>query len=120
MGEDVAVKNRESGRSCRRSPHLSSLHPSPRGSLPLRAEGVLDRRHPPANHVWKLVGFGLLLGSLLDGCGTVGPPIPPENIGVAAKLQRAKEKAAQDQKPPEKEQEEALSEDVEQPLAIPR
>lgn len=31
----------------------------------------------------------LVLLSLL-GCGTVGPPVAPEDIGVAAKLQREK------------------------------
>ncbi|MBM4124541.1 MAG: hypothetical protein FJ246_06265 [Nitrospira sp.] len=34
---------------------------------------------------------GLFAG--LSGCGTVGPPIAPEDIGLAAKLLKDKEKA---------------------------
>lgn len=39
---------------------------------------------------WEL--FCILLVGIIGGCGTVGPPIPPEDTAVAVKLQRAKEK----------------------------
>lgn len=43
---------------------------------------------------------GVLLGGLLvihslEGCGKKGSPIPPEDIGVAAKLERERQQAAQ-------------------------
>ncbi len=44
---------------------------------------------------------GVLLGGLLvihslEGCGKKGSPIPPEDIGVAAKLERERQQAAQE------------------------
>ena len=33
-----------------------------------------------------------LVGTLFTGCGTVGPPVPPEFVGIGAKVQREKEK----------------------------
>lgn len=33
---------------------------------------------------------GVLLVGLLTGCGVVGPPIPPEDVGVAATIARQK------------------------------
>ena len=73
-----------------------------------------------------------LLGALwfaVAGCGTIGPPIPPEEIGVAAKLEREKAKARQlptPAKEPEKdtdkdtEIDEDRPEDQDQPLNMPR
>lgn len=73
-----------------------------------------------------------LLGALLlavTGCGTIGPPIPPEEIGVAAKLEKEKAKARQRPAPlkepekdkePETDQDEDRPEDQEQPLNMPR
>lgn len=41
------------------------------------------------------VFFGMLLavGGMIVGCGTIGPPIPPEEVGLAAKMIEQKEKA---------------------------
>ena len=33
-----------------------------------------------------------LAASILAGCGTVGPPVPPEFVGIGAKIQREKDK----------------------------
>lgn len=65
---------------------------------------------------------------LLGGCGTIGPPIPPEEIGIAAKIEEAKKKEAEQAKkaaeppPPEAEAEpeEDVPDDVTQPLQMPR
>jgi hypothetical protein len=32
--------------------------------------------------------IGLWAGSIVLGCGTVGPPVPPQDIGVGAKISR--------------------------------
>ena len=42
------------------------------------------------------ISIGVLLSVLL-GCGAVGPPLPPEKIGIEAKIrqQRAQENAGQ-------------------------
>jgi hypothetical protein len=56
----------------------------------------------------------------------VGPPIPPEEIGIAAKVEKEKtlelerEKAKEAQPAPEQKPEEDLPDDVTQPLFIPR
>ena len=40
-----------------------------------------------------LIGAGLSFClCFLGGCGNVGPPVPPEYVGVGAKLQKEKEK----------------------------
>jgi len=44
-----------------------------------------------------------LLVGMVGGCGTVGPPIPPEHTAIAVKLQKAKEKAAKVEQKPEEE-----------------
>ncbi|MFM8552528.1 MAG: hypothetical protein ACKOCD_09545 [Nitrospiraceae bacterium] len=69
--------------------------------------------------------IGALWLAALSGCGTVGPPIPPEEIGVAAKLAREQAQAkAQPQpakpKEPEPEPEEDRPEDENQELLMPR
>ena len=45
---------------------------------------------------WEL--FCILLMGIVGGCGTVGPPIPPEDTAIAAKLQKAKEKEKEKEK----------------------
>lgn len=62
---------------------------------------------------------GALWLTILSGCGTVGPPIPPEDIGVAAKLEKEKARAKL-QPPPEKDKDEDRPEDEEQQLSLPR
>jgi predicted small lipoprotein YifL len=41
-----------------------------------------------------------LLALWLAGCGNVGPPIPPESIGVAAKLKKEQLKKEQEKAAP--------------------
>ena len=57
-----------------------------------------------------LVLAGALVGMLFTGCGTVGPPVPPEFVGIGAKVQREKEKerAREEQRRKELEKQEAL------------
>ena len=52
-----------------------------------------SRRHPWINQ--QIGGFIIL--SLLTGCGAVGAPIPPEDVGIAAKVR----KQQRDKAPPE-------------------
>lgn len=40
-------------------------------------------------NLWVL---GIALTVALAGCGTIGPPIPPEEVGLAAKIIEQKEK----------------------------
>lgn len=40
--------------------------------------------------------LGLFVAAALAGCGTIGPPIAPEDIGVAARLQKEKEREAKE------------------------
>ena len=64
---------------------------------------------------------GALWLATLSGCGTVGPPIPPEDIGVSAKLERERVRAKQQPAPTqEPEKEEDLPEDENQQLSLPR
>ena len=46
---------------------------------------------------------GVLLAGVVTGCGTVGPPMAPEDIGLAARLRAEEEKAAKAVVKPEKE-----------------
>ncbi len=68
--------------------------------------------------------FAFLVGALwlatLWGCGTVGPPIPPEEIGVSAKLEKEKARAKLQPPLPEKDKDEDRPEDEEQQLSLPR
>lgn len=69
--------------------------------------------------------FAFLIGVLwlatLSGCGTVGPPIPPEEIGVSAKLEKEKARAKLQPPPPkEPEKEDDRPEDENQQLSLPR
>lgn len=61
--------------------------------------------------VHTLVVLWLLFGVSLAGCGAVGPPIPPEELGVAKLLEEQERKEAQDEPgKEEKAQPEALEE----------
>ncbi|MEW6543854.1 MAG: hypothetical protein AB1411_09625 [Nitrospirota bacterium] len=59
----------------------------------------------------------LLLAWALAGCGTVGPPVAPEDLGVAAKLEKAKqqEEAAKAEAERKKPEEQAVPEEEELP-----
>ena len=46
---------------------------------------------------------GVLLTGVVTGCGTVGPPMAPEDIGLAARLRAEEEKAAKAVPKPEEE-----------------
>jgi hypothetical protein len=41
--------------------------------------------------------FGVIMGVLV-GCGVVGPPVPPENVGVAPTIERQKKVEALEEK----------------------
>ncbi|MBI5410414.1 MAG: hypothetical protein HZA21_00315, partial [Nitrospirae bacterium] len=51
----------------------------------------------------------LMVAGIVAGCGTIGPPIPPEEVGLAAKIieQKEKERKAKqkDVKPAEEKKE---------------
>mgnify|MGYP001586256474 CR=1 FL=1 len=53
-----------------------------------------------------------LIGTLITGCGTVGPPVPPEFVGIGAKVQREKDK--------ERVKEEARRKELEKQQALPQ
>jgi hypothetical protein len=57
------------------------------------------------------LAFGVLLAGTAVGCGTVGAPIPPEDIGVAAKLKKAQE---QEREEAAKREHEPLVEEIEE------
>ncbi len=46
----------------------------------------------------------LLVVHFLPGCGKVGPPIPPEDVGIAAKLEEKRLEEAQISEQPEGDQ----------------
>ncbi len=65
----------------------------------------------------KLVEFlCILLVGVVGGCGTVGPPIPPEDTAIAVKLQKAKEKEKEKAAKVERKPEEAAPVQDEVPL----
>jgi predicted small lipoprotein YifL len=41
---------------------------------------------------------GMILGGLLAGCGTVGPPVPPENVGLNPIIRQQKKQEALEKK----------------------
>lgn len=59
-----------------------------------------------AGIIWMGLAAAVVL-DLLGGCGKVGPPIPPEDIGIAAKIERERrEQAAKDREAePQREEE---------------
>jgi hypothetical protein len=66
-----------------------------------------------------LAGLPLIVGVLTAGCGTIGPPMAPEDIGLAARIradQEKEEKAANAQSKPKVEEEEATPEGELAPL----
>lgn len=83
-----------------------------------------------------MVGWLALVVTVAAGCGTVGPPIPPEEIGIAAKVEKDKKdkilegekgKAKQEQAPPPQgpeavgeQPDDDLPDDVTQPMVLPR
>jgi hypothetical protein len=77
-----------------------------------------------------MVGLLALLVIVAGGCGTVGPPIPPEEIGIAAKVEKEKtlkkEQAKTKETPPlgpeavGEQPDDDLPDDVTQPLVLPR
>ncbi len=74
------------------------------------------RRSAPA------IVLGLLFSVGVMGCGTVGPPIPPEDIGLAKRLAAERDKAAKAKEAADEEpaRPEDQPDDVNQPLVIPR
>ena len=59
-----------------------------------------------------IIWIGLAAAVVLDlagGCGKIGSPIPPEDIGIAAKLERDRqEQAAEDSKEAERQRDEGI------------
>jgi len=62
--------------------------------------------HRKADCFILTLGFFVLL-IVPIGCGAVGPPIPPEDIGIEAKVRKQERENAQSKKP--------LSQDLEAP-----
>jgi predicted small lipoprotein YifL len=62
----------------------------------------------------------ILLVGILGGCGTVGPPIPPEDTAIAVKLQKAKEKEKEKAAKAERKPEEVAPVQDEVPLPSTR
>jgi predicted small lipoprotein YifL len=75
--------------------------------------------------VKKTALVSLLLVGLVGAvaCGTVGPPIPPEEVGLAAKIIEQKEKERQakqkDVKPAEEEKEDEVALPPVRPIGTP-
>ena len=46
-----------------------------------------------------------LIGTLFTGCGTVGPPVPPEFVGIGAKVQKERDKEKEQAKEEERRKE---------------
>jgi hypothetical protein len=63
-----------------------------------------------------LAGIPLVAGILAGACGTIGPPIPPEDVGLAARIRSDEEKAAKAAAKPKAEEEEELPEEELAPL----
>src|SRR5438093_6501786 len=61
------------------------------------------------------ITFVLLLVGMMDGCGTVGAPIPPEDLPVAQKLLKEKEREAKDKQKAIQEQKEEPKKGEEKP-----
>ncbi len=58
-----------------------------------------------AGIIWMGLAAAVVL-DLVGGCGKVGSPIPPEDVGIAAKLeQERQEQAKRDKKEAEREEE---------------
>lgn len=64
--------------------------------------------------------FGIVMVGIMAGCGTVGPPIPPEDSAIAVKLQKAKEKEKEKAAKAERKPEEVAPVQDEVPLPSTR
>ena len=70
--------------------------------------GVSTRGRPGGRIIWIGLAAALVL-DLAGGCGKVGSPSPPEDIGIAAKLERERqERAAEDSKAAERQPDDAV------------
>ncbi len=58
-----------------------------------------------------LVLVGSCMGGTLPGCGAIGPPIPPEEVGIAAKLLREEKRAAKEERKRKTQEPEKTMED---------
>jgi hypothetical protein len=67
----------------------------------------MNFRHRQADRFILTVGFVVFL-IVPIGCGAVGPPIPPEDIGIEAKIRKQERANAQSEGP--------LSQDLEAPV----
>ena len=67
----------------------------------------MNSLHRQAGRFILMVGFFVLLISPI-GCGAVGPPIPPEDIGIEAKIRKQERENAQSEGP--------LSKDLDAPV----
>ncbi|MBI4401178.1 MAG: hypothetical protein HY581_06065 [Nitrospirae bacterium] len=54
-----------------------------------------------------VASFGLALVGIVAGCGTIGPPVPPEDIGIAAAVLKQQEREAKGKELQEKAVKEA-------------
>lgn len=71
-----------------------------------QAPGAPARCRAGGRIIWIGLAVAVVL-DLLGGCGKIGSPIPPEDIGIAAKLEReGEEQAAQDEEEAERRREE--------------
>lgn len=61
----------------------------------------------------------LSIGILSGGCGAVGPPIPPEEVGIEAKAIKQRENALKEGKPASVESEPTEEEKVQLPSFYP-
>lgn len=66
-----------------------------------------------------LVPLGTLLTGVLVGCGVVGPPIPPEDVGVAPTIARQKKAHESQSQAGEQKQKTETPETVEEPRLGP-
>lgn len=68
----------------------------------------------------RIIWIGLAAAVVLDwlgGCGKIGSPIPPEDIGIAAKVERERqEQAVEDTEEAERRREEEVELPVLRPI----
>jgi hypothetical protein len=58
---------------------------------------------------YPIIGALVLVGC--GGCGAIGPPIPPEDVGIAAKLLREEKRAAEEDRKRKTQEPEKIPED---------
>jgi hypothetical protein len=67
-------------------------------------------------YTYRLITFGMMALLLSPiGCGAVGPPIPPEEVGIEAKIRKQR----QDQASKERSTTEDQISPVEEPVELP-